>query len=130
MAKTLEQNLDKVSQEVTEVVEDVKETMNDVTGWRSKTSVEDKVTTVLGLIVIIVGLCMAGLSILSSRLFRGVVLVIFGFLTLSGYFHKRLKPLFEPTSPKKAKKADPVPTVTTRKSATSRGKKVAPKKKK
>jgi gas vesicle protein len=47
MAKELEKNLDKVSQEVSEVVEDVKETMNDVGGRWNKSSVEDKVTTIV-----------------------------------------------------------------------------------
>jgi hypothetical protein len=40
---------------------------------------------------------MAGVSILTSKLFRGIVILIIGILLVSGYFNKWLKPLFNNT---------------------------------
>ncbi|MDR2540465.1 MAG: hypothetical protein LBD11_01450 [Candidatus Peribacteria bacterium] len=100
MAKTLEKNLDKVSQEVSEAVEDVKETMSDVGGRWKKSSWEEKLTTFLGIIFLLRGLW-------KLRTFvRGILLLILGGLLVSGYFNKWLKPLFD-KKPTKVK-AEPV----------------------
>ncbi|MDR3168545.1 MAG: hypothetical protein LBU27_02015 [Candidatus Peribacteria bacterium] len=56
MAKTLEKNLDKVSQEVSEAVEEVKETMNEVGGRWNKSPIEEKITTILGTVFLLRGL--------------------------------------------------------------------------
>ncbi|MDR0860960.1 MAG: hypothetical protein LBO09_08595 [Candidatus Peribacteria bacterium] len=96
MAKTLEKNLDKVSQEVSEAVEDVKETMSDVGGRWKKSSWEEKVTTFVGIILLLRGLW-------KLRTFvRGILLLILGGLLVSGYFNKWLKTLFA-TKPTKEK---------------------------
>lgn len=102
MAKDLEKNLEIVSEEVSKAAEDVKETMHDIGGWWHRSSTEDKITTILGLTLIITGLLMAGVSILSSKLFWGIVILVIGILSVSGYFNKRLKPLF--SSSRKANK--------------------------
>jgi hypothetical protein len=47
MAKELENTFDKVSQEVSKATEDVKETMHEVGGRWNKSSLEEKITTII-----------------------------------------------------------------------------------
>jgi hypothetical protein len=95
MAKNLEKNLDKVSQEVSEAVEEVKETMNEVGGRWNKSSIEEKITTILGILFLLRGLWRL------KTFIRGILLLLLGGLLVSGYFNKWLKPLFSPTHPAK-----------------------------
>ncbi|MDR0607695.1 MAG: hypothetical protein LBG52_05100 [Candidatus Peribacteria bacterium] len=100
MAKTLEKNLDKVSQEVNAAVEDVKETMNEVGGRWNKSSREEKITTILGILLLLRGLWRL------KTFIRGILLLILGGLLVSGYFNKWLKPLFIPSRKSKKPKEE------------------------
>jgi len=108
MSKTLENGFDKVSQEVSQAAEDVKETMNEVGGWWKKSTTEEKVTTILGIILLIRGLWRLRAFI------RGVVLLLLGGLLVSGYFNKWLKPLFSSVKKpaKSVEKSEPTKTPT------------------
>jgi hypothetical protein len=93
---------------VNEAVEDVKDTMNGIGGRRNKAPIEEKVTTIIGIFLLL-----RGLRVL-RRFIGGIVLLLLGGLLFAGYFNKWIKPLFHstkkaPTEPKKtpteAKKA-------------------------
>ena len=108
MAKELEKNLEKVSEEVSKAAEDVKETMNEVGGRWKKSSVEEKVTTIVGIMLLLRGLRML------RKFIGGIILLLLGGLLVSGYFNRRLKPLFtpsrkahKPAKEEKEKKAEP-----------------------
>jgi uncharacterized protein YacL len=120
MAKDLEKNLDKVSQEVSKAAEDVKGTMNDVGGRWKKSPIEEKITVIMGIVLGIVGATMAGFQILASKLFWGIVLLVLGILLFAGYFNKWLKPLFHSTrksSKQKEEKVEPTKPSSTKKSS-------------
>jgi hypothetical protein len=104
MAKELEKNLDKVSQEVSKVAEDAKETMNEVGGRWKKSSIEEKITTLGGILLLL-----RGLRIL-RRFIGGIILLLLGGLLLSGYCNKWLKPLFASHKTKKVKIEEEKPT--------------------
>jgi hypothetical protein len=91
MAKELEKNLEKVSEEVSKAAEDVRETMNEVGGRRNKSSTEEKITTIIGIVLLL-----RGLRVL-RRFIGGIILLLLGGLLVSGYFNKWLKPLFTPS---------------------------------
>ena len=104
MSKEFEKNVDKVSQEVTKAAEDVKETMYEVGGRRKKSSLEEKITTVVGIVFVARGLRQLRMFI------WGILLLILGGLLVSGYFNKGLKSLINyfsaPKKEKKGKKSD------------------------
>jgi hypothetical protein len=52
MTNNFEKGVDKVSQEVNKAAEDVKDTMKDVGGRWSKSSLEEKITTIAGIILL------------------------------------------------------------------------------
>jgi len=85
MASDLEKGVDKVSKEVSKAAEDVKDTMNEVEGRRKRSSLEEKITTIIGLILFIRGLRYL------RRFIRGIILLILGGLLFSGYFNQGLK---------------------------------------
>ena len=85
MAGDFEKGVDKVSKEVSKAAEDVKETMNEVEGRRKRSSLEEKITTIIGIV-----LFARGLRYL-RRFIRGIILLILGGLLFSGYFNKGLK---------------------------------------
>ena len=77
MAKELEKSMDKVSQEVSKAAEDVKETMHEVGGRWKKSSLEEKITTIIGVILI-------ARALWRLRAFiRGILLLILGGLLVS-----------------------------------------------
>ncbi|MDR2416412.1 MAG: hypothetical protein LBD75_07650 [Candidatus Peribacteria bacterium] len=85
MAKELEKGLEKVSQEVSKATEDVKETMYEVEGRWKKSSLEEKITTVVGIILVARGLRQL------IEFIWGIVLLILGGLLVSGYFNTAIK---------------------------------------
>ncbi|MDR2190400.1 MAG: hypothetical protein LBP53_04350 [Candidatus Peribacteria bacterium] len=97
MAKELEKSLEKVSQEVSKATEEVKETMHDVGGRWKKSSREEIIITIIGIILVARGLRKL------REFIWGVVLLILGGLLISGYFNTAIKVAI--TSFKNEKKA-------------------------
>jgi hypothetical protein len=101
MAKELEKNLEKVSQEVSKAAEDVKETVHEVEGWWKKSSWEEIITTCIGIILLARGLRQL------KEFIWGIILLILGGLLVSGYFNNAIKAAIRSfKSDKKEGKAD------------------------
>jgi hypothetical protein len=103
MTTDFEKGVDKVSQEVTKAAEDVKDTMKDVGGRWSKSPLEEKITTIAGVILLARGIWQL------RTFFRGIILLILGGLLVSGYFNKGLTSIIKYFSKetKSTKKKEP-----------------------
>lgn len=88
ISKDFENGVDKISQEVSKAAENVKETASDFGGWWKKTSTETKVSTFIGVVLLVWGLWN-----LKGMIF-GVVLVTLGIFCAMGRFDKPLKNFF------------------------------------
>ena len=99
MTKKIETSVEKVSKEVSKVAEDVKETVKDVDGRWKRSSLEEKITTILGIILV-------ARALWHLRAFiRGILLLILGGLLVSGYFNKGLKEILKSIGGEKKGKA-------------------------
>lgn len=85
MAIEFEKGVDKISQEVSKAAENMKETASDLWGWWKKSSIEEKISTILGIILLVLGLY--GLF----DIVLPVILVTVGILLVTGYFDKPIK---------------------------------------
>ncbi len=85
-----------IPHEVTEIFDEVKETAQDVGGRRTHSSVEEKITTVVGILLFAWGLWFL------RDLIGGIILLLIGGLLISGFFNEPLSHLFKNTpAPKK-----------------------------
>jgi len=87
MANDFEKGVDKVSQEVSKAAENMKETASNLGGWWKRSSTEEKIATICGIILLILGLRQ-----LKELLWGGILLVL-GFFLISGYFDRPLRKL-------------------------------------
>ncbi len=85
ISKDFENGVDKISQEVSKAAENVKETASDFGGWWKKSSLEEKISTFIWVILIVWALI--GLS----GIVFWVILLTLGILCVTGYFEKPLK---------------------------------------
>ncbi|MDD2537471.1 MAG: hypothetical protein PHU61_03200 [Candidatus Absconditabacteria bacterium] len=102
MANELEKGVEKVSQEVSKAVEDVKDTAKEVGGRWKNASLEEKIATVIGIILLAWGF------IKLWKFIWGIVLVTLGILLVTGYFNGAIKAVIDYFKGPKTKKATPV----------------------
>lgn len=71
-----------IPQEVTEVFDEVKEAAQDVGGWRMHASIEEKVTTIVGILLFAWGLWFL------KHLIGGIILLLIGGVLISGFLNQ------------------------------------------
>ena len=87
MANDFEKGVDKISQEVSKAAENMKETASNLGGWWKKSSTEEKIATICGILLLIWGLRKL------RQFLWGVILLMLGFFLISGYFDRPLRKL-------------------------------------
>ena len=85
MANDFEKGVDKISQEVSKAAENMKETASNLGGWWKKSSTEEKIATICGVLLLIWGLRKL------RQFLWGVILLMLGFFLISGYFDRPLR---------------------------------------
>ena len=88
MAKsTFDKNMKKVSAEFDKVADDVKDTAEDIGNRWTRSTVEERITMIVGILLLIRAL------IKLKTILWGVVLLAFGLLAVSGFFDRPLRDL-------------------------------------
>ena len=85
MAKsTLDKNIDKVTTEFNKVADDVKDTAGDIGNRWSRSSLEEKITMIIWILLLVWALFEL------KKILWGVILLILGLLLVSGFFDRAL----------------------------------------
>lgn len=88
MAKsTFDKNMEKVSVEFDKVVDDAKDTAEDIGNRWSRSTTEEKITMILGILFLVRAL------IKLRTILWGIVLLTIGLLSVSGFFDRFLRDL-------------------------------------
>lgn len=85
ISKDFENGVDKISQEVSKAAENVKETASDFGGWWKRSSLEEKISTFVGVILLV-----SGIRGLSNLVIPAIILTL-GILCVTGYFEKPIR---------------------------------------
>lgn len=84
---TFDKNMEKVSAEFDKVADDVKDTAEDIGNRWSRSSTEEKITMLAGIVLLVRAL------IKLKTILWGVILLSLGLLLVSGFFDRPLKDL-------------------------------------
>ena len=105
---TFDKNVKKVSAEFDRVADDVKDTAEDIGNRWTRSTVEERITMIVGIVLLIRAL------ISLKQFLRWIILLTLWLLSVSGFFDRPLKDLFryckkefwsKKTEPKEEKKA-------------------------
>ncbi len=110
--KTTGQRIDEMTDKISEVASEIGEKLENgaaetkkvATGirkWRDKASLEEIVTTIIGLILLLLALWAL------RKFIWGILLLVLGILCVSGFFNPFLKDLFERIQKTTSEKEDP-----------------------
>lgn len=113
---SFDKNMEKVSAEFDKVADDVKDTAEDIGNRWTRSTVEEKITMIIGIILLVRAL------ITLRWILRWIVLLTLGLLSVSGFFDRPLRDLiryckkeFSGNSKKVSSTARPAGKKTTRK---------------
>ena len=84
---TFDKNMEKVSAEFDKVADDVKDTAEDIGNRWTRSTTEEKITMIIGIILLVRAL------IKLRTILRGIVLLTLWLLSVSGFFDRPLKDL-------------------------------------
>ena len=84
---SFDKNMGKVSAEFDRVADDVKDTAEDIGNRWTRSTTEEKITMIIGIILLVRAL------ITLRSILRGIVLLTLGLLSVSGFFDRPLKDL-------------------------------------
>ena len=84
---SFDKNMKKVSAEFDRVADDVKDTAEDIGNRWTRSTTEEKITMIVGIILLIRAL------IKLKTILRGIVLLTIGLLSVSGFFDRPLRDL-------------------------------------
>ena len=88
MAKsTFDKNMEKVSAEFDRVADDVKDTAEDIGNWWTRSTVEERITMIVGIILLLWALFTL------RAILWGIVLLTLWLLLVSGFFDRPLRDL-------------------------------------
>jgi len=84
---SFDKNMEKVSAEFDRVADDVKDTAEDIGNRWTRSTTEEKITMIIGIILLVRAL------ITLRSILRGIVLLTLGLLSVSGFFDRPLRDL-------------------------------------
>ena len=84
---SFDKNMKKVSAEFDKVADDVKDTAEDIGNWWTRSTTEEKITMIIGILLLVRAL------IKLHTILRGIVLLTLWLLSVSGFFDRPLKDL-------------------------------------
>ena len=84
---SFDKNMKKVSAEFDRVADDVKDTAEDIGNWWTRSTTEEKITMIVGIVFLVRAL------IKLRTILRGIVLLTLWLLSVSGFFDRPLRDL-------------------------------------
>ena len=84
---SFDKNMKKVSAEFDKVADDVKDTAEDIGNWWTRSTTEEKITMIIGILLLVRAL------IKLHTILWGIVLLTLWLLSVSGFFDRPLKDL-------------------------------------